>query len=158
MEAAVVEAGRALVDVVAGEAVAGEAVFAAALVVSERPVDARGLIAAEVETEGAVVGVDVTGITDAVVAGATKQIALSDYQGKYVVLFFYPLSHVCNCNSTRVINAFSDAAAKFQQIDCELIGCNVDSVFSHLQWVNTERKTGGLGGCNFPLVSDLHHY
>ena len=92
---------------------------------------------------------------DAVVAGTTKQIALSDYKGKYVVLFFYPLDWTFVC-PTEII-AFSDAAAKFQQIDCELIGCNVDSVFSHLQWVNTERKKGGLGGCNFPLLSDLSH-
>ncbi len=92
---------------------------------------------------------------DAVVDGATKQIALSDYKGKYVVLFFYPLDWTFVC-PTEII-AFSDAAAKFKDINCELIGCSVDSVFSHLQWVKAERKKGGLGGCNFPLLSDLSH-
>jgi alkyl hydroperoxide reductase subunit AhpC len=71
------------------------------------------------------------------------------------VLFFYPLDWTFVC-PTEII-AFSEAAARFKDINCELIGCSVDSVFSHLQWVKAERKTGGLGGCNFPLLSDLSH-
>ncbi len=71
------------------------------------------------------------------------------------MLFFYPLDWTFVC-PTEII-AFSEAAAKFKEINCELIGCSVDSVFSHLQWVKAERKMGGLGGCNFPLLSDLSH-
>lgn len=37
----------------------------------------------------------------------------------------------------------------------QVIGCSVDSHFTHLAWVNTPRAKGGLGGCNYPLVADL---
>lgn len=37
----------------------------------------------------------------------------------------------------------------------QVIGCSVDSHFSHLAWVNTPRNKGGLGGCSYPLLSDL---
>lgn len=89
------------------------------------------------------------------VDGAVKEISLADYKGKYVVLFFYPLDWTFVC-PTEII-AFSDAAAKFKAVNAELIGCSVDSVFSHLSWISAERKKGGLGGCSFPLVSDLSH-
>lgn len=37
----------------------------------------------------------------------------------------------------------------------QVIGCSVDSHFSHLAWANTPRKQGGLGGCSYPLLADL---
>ena len=37
----------------------------------------------------------------------------------------------------------------------QLIGVSIDSVFSHLAWVNTPRNQGGLGGISFPLVADV---
>ena len=87
------------------------------------------------------------------VDGAFKDVALSDYKGKYVVLFFYPLDWTFVC-PTEII-AFSDAAAKFKEIGAELIGASVDSQHSHLQWINADRKKGGLGGVNFPLLADV---
>ncbi|MCA9546035.1 MAG: peroxiredoxin, partial [Myxococcales bacterium] len=53
------------------------------------------------------------------------------------------------------INAFSDRIAEFKAIGCEVIGCSVDSQFSHYAWINTPRNAGGLGECNYPLVADL---
>ena len=53
------------------------------------------------------------------------------------------------------IIAFSDRASEFEAIDTALVGASVDSHFSHLAWVNTPRKQGGLGGLNYPLLSDL---
>lgn len=58
-------------------------------------------------------------------------------------------------NSPTEIVAFSDRAKEFEEIGCHLVGCSVDSHFSHLAWVNTPRKQGGLGGCSYPLVADL---
>ena len=87
--------------------------------------------------------------------GAFKDVSLADYKGKYVVLFFYPLDWTFVC-PTEII-AFSDAAAKFKEIGAELLGVSVDSHFSHLQWIKAERKKGGLGGCNFPLLADISH-
>lgn len=89
----------------------------------------------------------------AVVDGEIKEISLSDYKGKYLVLFFYPLDFTFVC-PTEII-AFSDRLSEFHAIDTNVIGVSVDSQFSHLAWSNTPRKQGGLGGCKYPLLSDL---
>merc|ERR1719315_55759 len=89
----------------------------------------------------------------AVVGGQFKQISLSDYKGKYVVFFFYPLDFTFVC-PTEIV-AFSDRAEEFRKIGCEVIGCSIDSHFSHLAWINTPRKQGGLGDMKIPLVADL---
>ncbi|XP_055885821.1 peroxiredoxin 1-like isoform X1 [Biomphalaria glabrata] len=88
----------------------------------------------------------------AVVNGEFKTIKLSDYKGKYVVLFFYPLDFTFVC-PTEII-AFSEHAKEFRDINCEVLACSTDSVFSHLAWVNTPRKQGGLGQMNIPLLAD----
>jgi len=88
----------------------------------------------------------------AVVNSEFKTISLSDYKGKYVVLFFYPLDFTFVC-PTEII-AFSDRASEFHKIDCELIACSTDSHFSHLAWTNTPRKQGGLGEMKIPLLAD----
>ena len=88
----------------------------------------------------------------AVVNGEFKEISLSDYKGKYVVLFFYPLDFTFVC-PTEII-AFSDRAQEFEKIGCKLIAASTDSHFSHLAWVNTPRKQGGLGEMDIPLLAD----
>ncbi|KAL7633616.1 UNVERIFIED_CONTAM: hypothetical protein RMT77_016149 [Armadillidium vulgare] len=88
----------------------------------------------------------------AVVDGEFKQISLEDYEGKYVVFFFYPLDFTFVC-PTEII-AFSERAEEFRAIGCEVIGCSTDSHFSHLAWVNTDRKQGGLGSMDIPLLAD----
>ncbi|XP_044741075.1 peroxiredoxin 1-like [Chrysoperla carnea] len=88
----------------------------------------------------------------AVVNGVFEEISLSQFKGKYVVLFFYPLDFTFVC-PTEII-AFSDRADDFRKIECELIAASTDSQFSHFAWVNTPRKQGGLGDMNIPLLSD----
>jgi len=78
---------------------------------------------------------------------------LSDYRGKYVVLFFYPLDFTFVCPTE--ITAFSDRHPEFAALNTEILGVSVDSQFSHLAWVQTDRKSGGLGDLAYPLVSDL---
>ncbi|MEZ6137163.1 MAG: peroxiredoxin [Pirellulaceae bacterium] len=85
--------------------------------------------------------------------GSFKEISLSDYKGKYVLLFFYPLDFTFVC-PTEII-AFSDRASEFESLDVQLIGVSVDSHFSHLAWRNTPRDQGGLGNIQYPLVADL---
>ncbi|KAK5577175.1 hypothetical protein RB653_002113 [Dictyostelium firmibasis] len=92
---------------------------------------------------------------EAVVNGEFKTISLDDYKGKYLYLFFYPLDFTFVC-PTEII-AFSNAAEEFRKNGCEIVGCSIDSPFTHLAWINTPRKDGGLGGINFPLLSDLTH-
>lgn len=88
----------------------------------------------------------------AVVNGEFKQISLSDYKGKYLVLFFYPLDFTFVC-PTEIIS-FSDRVEEFRKIGCEVVGCSTDSHFSHLAWINTPRKQGGLGEMKIPLLAD----
>ncbi|MBC8353428.1 MAG: peroxiredoxin [Planctomycetes bacterium] len=85
--------------------------------------------------------------------GSFQEINLSDYRGKYVVLFFYPLDFTFVC-PTEII-AFSERAAEFEQLGVQLLGVSVDSHFSHLAWRNTARTEGGLGQIDYPLVADL---
>lgn len=90
---------------------------------------------------------------DAVVGKQFQKVSLSDYKGKYVVLFFYPLDFTFVC-PTEII-AFDEMYSEFKKVGAEIIGVSVDSKYSHLAWINTPRKEGGLGGLQFPLVSDL---
>jgi len=90
---------------------------------------------------------------NAVVNGDFKEIQLSDYKGKYLVLFFYPLDFTFVC-PTEII-AFSDRIAEFSAIDTAVVGVSTDSHFSHLAWINMPRKEGGLGGLSYPLLSDF---
>jgi len=82
-----------------------------------------------------------------------KEIKLSNYRGKYVVLFFYPLDFTFVCPTE--ITAFSDRYAEFSQLNAEVLGVSVDSAFSHLAWIQTDRKSGGVGDLSYPLVSDI---
>ncbi|XP_059056172.1 peroxiredoxin 1 isoform X1 [Achroia grisella] len=93
--------------------------------------------------------------TTAVVNGEFKDVSLSDYKGKYVVLFFYPLDFTFVC-PTEII-AFSEGADEFRKIGCEVIAASTDSHFTHLAWINTPRKQGGLGPMNIPIISDKSH-
>lgn len=90
----------------------------------------------------------------AVVNQEFKEIKLADYSGKYLVLFFYPLDFTFVC-PTEII-AFSERISDFKAINTEVIGVSTDSHFSHLGWINTPRKSGGLGLINFPLLSDFN--
>lgn len=89
----------------------------------------------------------------AVVNEEFKQISLTDYRGKYVVLFFYPLDFTFVC-PTEIV-AFSDRIKDFHDRGAEVLGCSIDSQFSHLAWIQTPREKGGLGGLTYPLVADL---
>eukprot|EP00879_Flechtneria_rotunda_P029607 GHRR01032032.1.p1 GENE.GHRR01032032.1~~GHRR01032032.1.p1 ORF type:complete len:232 (-),score=66.06 GHRR01032032.1:42-680(-) len=80
-------------------------------------------------------------------------ISLSQYKGKYVVLFFYPLDFTFVCPTE--ITAFSDRFEEFKSTGAEVLGISVDSQFTHLAWIQTDRKEGGLGDLSYPLVADL---
>ncbi|CAG9460255.1 unnamed protein product [Pedinophyceae sp. YPF-701] len=82
-------------------------------------------------------------------------VQLSKYasEGKYVVLFFYPLDFTFVCPTE--ITAFSDKYEEFKKLNTEVLGVSVDSKFSHLAWCQTDRKEGGVGDLAYPLVSDL---
>ncbi len=87
--------------------------------------------------------------------GQISRYKLSDYRRKWVVLLFYPLDFSFVC-PTEVLN-FSAAAERFCELNCQIFGISVDSVYAHKAWVDTKREDGGLGGSlNYPLLSDLN--
>ncbi|RZA06458.1 MAG: peroxiredoxin, partial [Proteobacteria bacterium] len=90
----------------------------------------------------------------AVVNKEFKEIALKDYRGKWLCLFFYPLDFTFVCPTE--ITAFSDRAEDFKKLGCEIVGVSIDSQFSHLAWINTPRAQGGLGEIKFPLLADTN--
>jgi len=75
------------------------------------------------------------------------------HEKKWLVLFFYPLDFTFVC-PTEII-AFSDAHKKFAELGAKVVAVSVDSEYTHLAWVNTPRKEGGLGQVNFPLIAYL---
>jgi peroxiredoxin 2/4 len=93
---------------------------------------------------------------DAVVDGTEfiEKFSLKQYIGKKeVIFFFYPMDFTFVC-PTEII-AFQDKLAEFEIRNVAVVGCSIDSKYSHWTWLNTERKDGGIKGVTFPLVSDL---
>ena len=82
-----------------------------------------------------------------------EEVSLEKYKGKWLVLFSYPLDFTFVC-PTEIIK-FSEMYKKFKEIDCEVLGMSVDSCFTHLAWINTPRKEGGLGEIEYPIIGDL---
>jgi peroxiredoxin (alkyl hydroperoxide reductase subunit C) len=80
-------------------------------------------------------------------------ISLSEFRGKYVLLFFYPGDFTFVC-PTEII-AFDGQLDQFRAKDCEIIGASVDSEHTHLAWRRTPVKEGGIGAIRYPLVADI---
>ena len=81
--------------------------------------------------------------------------SLSDYKGKYVVLFFYPLDFTFVCPTELI--AFSKRITEFEDRDVQVIGCSIDSQFTHAAWRDTPVDEGGIGAVAYPLVADIKH-
>jgi len=79
---------------------------------------------------------------------------LSDYKGKHIVLFFYPLDFTFVCPTE--LHAFQDKIEEFKKRGVEVIGVSVDSQFSHWAWLNTPKTQGGIEGVKYPLVADIN--
>ena len=93
---------------------------------------------------------------EAVVNGLqfVDSVKLSDFKGKYVVLFFYPLDFTFVCPTE--LHAFQDKLEEFCKRNVELLGCSVDSKFSHFAWLTTPRNRGGIEGVTYTLLSDIN--
>ena len=79
--------------------------------------------------------------------------SLEQTKGKYTVLFFYPLDFTFVCPTE--LHAFQERLAEFEKRNAQVIGCSVDSHFSHFAWVNTPKEKGGIQNVTYPLVADL---
>lgn len=82
----------------------------------------------------------------------TGPIKLSDFKGKWVVLFSHPADFTPVC--TTELAAFAQRKAEFEQRNTSLIGVSIDSVYSHLAWIRSIDQMLGVK-IEFPLVADL---
>jgi peroxiredoxin (alkyl hydroperoxide reductase subunit C) len=82
-----------------------------------------------------------------------KEITLSSYEGKNVLLFFYPLDFTFVCPTE--LHAFQEKMDEFKKRNTEVIGVSIDSQFSHMAWLNTPKTEGGIQGIKYPVVADL---
>lgn len=89
----------------------------------------------------------------AVMGESFVDVSLSDYAGQWVVLFFYPFDFTFVC-PTEIIS-FSERIGEFKAISTQVLGVSTDSIHTHLAWIRTARKDGGVGNLNFPLVGDV---
>jgi peroxiredoxin 2/4 len=95
-------------------------------------------------------------MADAVINGGefVEEFTLEQYvDNKYVVFFFYPLDFTFVCPTELI--AFQKHLAEFEKRGAVVVGCSVDSKFSHWAWLNTPQENGGIHGVKYPLVSDL---
>ena len=90
----------------------------------------------------------------AVIDGTIQMFSLENLLGSYVLLFFYPLDFTFVCPTE--LHAFQEALEAFEQRETVVVGCSVDSCFSHLAWLNIPKDKGGIAGVTYPLVSDIH--
>lgn len=82
-----------------------------------------------------------------------KEIKLSDYRGKWLIFFFYPLDFTFVCPTE--ITALSDRYEEITALDADVLGCSTDSVHSHWAWLKTPRAQNGIQGTRYPLVADF---
>ncbi len=91
----------------------------------------------------------------AVVGNAVvDEFSLHDFFGKYVVFFFYPLDFTFVCPTE--LHAFQEMLPEFEKRGAQIVGCSIDSWFSHLAWLNTPKSKGGIEGVEYPIVSDIN--
>ena len=93
---------------------------------------------------------------DAVINGGefVEKFSLAQYIGKkHVVFFFYPLDFTFVCPTELL--AFQEKLAEFESRNTVVVGCSIDSKFSHWAWLNTPKNKGGIQGVAYPIVADL---
>jgi len=77
---------------------------------------------------------------------------LEDFRGSWLVMFSHPADFTPVCTTEFV--AFAKIHAKLKELNCELMGLSIDSVYSHIAWVrNIEEKLGQK--ITFPVIADL---
>jgi peroxiredoxin (alkyl hydroperoxide reductase subunit C) len=77
---------------------------------------------------------------------------LSDYRGKWLILFSHPADFTPVCTTEFV--AFAQNYDKFQALNADLLGLSIDSNFSHIAWMRNIEENFGVK-VKFPVVADL---
>lgn len=93
-------------------------------------------------------------VTTGVYKNQLGKVRLSDYRGKkYVILVFYP-ANFTSVSPTELIE-LNNRIDEFRKLSTQILAISVDSPFSHLNYLLTKQKQGGIGDLNYPLLSDL---
>lgn len=82
------------------------------------------------------------------------KISLKDYRGKWVIIFTHPADFTPICSTE--IPEFARRIKEFEELNTQLIGSSVDSVYSHIAWIEELEKATGVK-INFPIIADVHH-
>lgn len=77
---------------------------------------------------------------------------LSDYAGKWLILFSHPADFTPVC--TTEFMAFAVNAQKFADLDCELLGLSIDSHYAHIAWKRNIQENFGIH-IPFPIIADI---
>ena len=77
---------------------------------------------------------------------------LSDYKGKWLVLFSHPADFTPVCTTEFI--AFAKRHADFQALNCELLGLSIDSHYSHIAWERNIKEKFGVE-IPFPIIEDI---
>ncbi|MCH9630588.1 MAG: Alkyl hydroperoxide reductase C [Chlamydiia bacterium] len=83
-----------------------------------------------------------------------EDFSLNDFHGKYVIFFFYPLDFTFVCPTE--LHAFQEKLEEFEKRNAQVVGCSVDSWYSHYAWLSVPKNKGGIQGVEYPIVSDLN--
>jgi peroxiredoxin (alkyl hydroperoxide reductase subunit C) len=82
-----------------------------------------------------------------------SRVALDDYRGRWLILFFYPLDFTFVCPTE--ILALSDRYDEFTELGADVLGVSTDSVYAHRAWIQTPREQNGIADLQFALASDI---
>jgi len=86
-------------------------------------------------------------------ARTTKGVkSLSDYRGQWLILFSHPADFTPVCTSEFI--AFQKAVPDFEKLNCNLLGLSVDSVYSHIAWLDSIENGFGTK-IEFPIIEDV---
>ncbi len=81
--------------------------------------------------------------------GEFHKVSLSDYSGKWLVLFFYPRDFTFICPTE--IAEFGKLYPEFQKLNCEVLGASTDSEYAHKAWFETDAR---LKEVSYPIIAD----
>ena len=78
--------------------------------------------------------------------------SLADYKGKWLILFSHPADFTPVCTTEFI--GFAKAADQFKAMNCELLGLSIDSIYSHLAWMQSIKNNFGVE-IPFPIIDDI---
>lgn len=91
-------------------------------------------------------------IAEALINNNIKRISLSDYRGKWIILFFYPADFTFVCPTE--LGELADKYEEFKSLGAEIISISTDTVFVHKAWHDTSPLIKKI---NFPMLADPTH-